>query len=292
MSQKERTALIVGCGYVGRRLAQALSPTHRVAALVRSDKSRAALRELGVDNAMLDLDAPASLRRLPREYSGCACLFYLAPPPAEGTSDARLDRFLRLIDAPPAAFVYMSTTGVYGDAQGEWVDESSKVAPRTERAQRRVSAEEMTRVWCHEREVRRVVLRVPAIYGPGRLPLERLRRGDPIVRLAESSPGNRIHVDDLVAACVAAANNGDARGAYNVVDDDHSSTSAFMLRVAQLARLPEPPQISLEEARLTFSAEQLSFLEESRRIDNRRLRTELCLQLQYSNNDDGIRASL
>lgn len=292
MSRNERTALIVGCGYVGRRLAQALSPTHRVAGVVRTEASRAALRELGVDNAVMDLDAPASLKRLPREYSERACLFYLVPPPAQGASDARLDRFLRLIDAPPETFVYMSTTGVYGDAQGAWVNESSRVAPRTERAQRRVSAEEMTRVWCHERAVRRVVLRVPAIYGPGRLPLERLRRGEPVVRLSESPPGNRIHVDDLVAACAAAAGNSDARGAYNVADDDHSSPSAFIVRVAQLARLPEPPQISLEEARLTFSAEQLSFLEESRRIDNRRLLTELCLQLKYANSDDGIRASL
>src|SRR5690606_34231472 len=108
-------------------------------------------------------------------------------------SDLRLDRFLHLAIVPPRTFVYMSTTGVYGDAGGELVDESTPVRPSTDRARRRVSAEEMTRVWCHERRVRRVVLRVPGIYGPERLPLERLRKSEPVVRPEDAGITNRIH---------------------------------------------------------------------------------------------------
>ena len=289
---RKPTALIVGCGYVGQRLAQALLPTHRVAGTVRSQTSRAAVRALGIDNALLDLDNAQSLKHLPPEYTDAAALFYLTPPPAHGLSDTRLDRFLRLIDKPPTLFVYMSTTGVYGSTDGREVDESDRINPQTERAQRRASAEEMTRVWCHELQVRRVVLRVPGIYGPDRLPLERLRRGEPVIRLDEATVSNRIHVDDLVNVCLAVARNAEARGVFNVTDGNSVSATEFVLRVAAMSGLPPPPQISLEEARLTLSPQRLSFLEESRRVSNRRLLSELAVKLKYASLDAGIRASL
>ena len=140
------------------------------------------------------------------------------------------------------------------------VDESTPVMPLTDRARRRVSAEEMTRVWCHERRVRRVVLRVPGIYGPGRLPLERLRKSEPVVRPEDAGISNRIHVDDLVTACEAAIENKEARGVYNVTDGNSISSTSFIDKVAQLSGLPQPPRVSMEEAQLTFSPERLSFL--------------------------------
>ncbi len=285
-------ALIVGCGYVGLRLARALLGTHRVAGMVRSEQSRGPLRALGIDNATLDLDQPVPKRKLPPVYCEGAALYYLVPPPSQGESDLRLDRFLRILDTPPKVFVYISTTGVYGNTDGSEVDESAKVNPQTERAQRRVSAEEMIRVWCHENQVRRVVLRVPGIYGPDRMPLDRLQRGEPVIRASEASISNRIHVDDLVNVCIAVANHPDARGIYNVTDGNSITSTEFLLRVAQFANLPAPPQVSMEEARLTFSIERLSFLEESRRIGNRRLLSELGIKLKYASIDNGIRASL
>jgi nucleoside-diphosphate-sugar epimerase len=291
MTHSAHTALIVGCGYVGQRLAKALLPTHRVAATVRSETSRETLRLLGVDNATLDLDkvAPA---HIPRFFTENAWLFYLAPPQPSGLSDQRLDRFLRLIDASPAVFVYMSTTGVYGNTDGCDVDESTQIQPQTERAHRRVSAEAMVRVWCHENQVRRVVLRVAGIYGPGRLPLDQLQRGEAVVRPDEAALNNRIHVDDLVSVCTAVASQVEARGVYNVTDGHATTAAEFTQCVAKLAGLSSPPQISMDEARVTFSASRLSFLEESRRVSNRRLLNDLQLQLRYSNYEEGIRASL
>jgi len=283
--------LIVGCGYVGKRLAQALRATCAVHALVRSERSRNSLQSMNVPGSMLDLDRPQT-GALPDELIEQSALFYLAPPPPHGLSDTRLDRFLRLISATPCVFVYIGTTGVYGNTDGAEVDETTRVNPQTQRAERRVSAEDMTRVWCTENQVRRVVLRVPGIYGPGRLPLERLQRGEPVIALAEAGITNRIHVDDLVAACIAAAGNVEARGIYNVTDGNSISGTEFTLRVAQLAGLPAPPQISMDEARLVLSPERMSFLDESRRIRNRRMLQDLGVQLKYANIDDGIRASL
>ena len=187
---------------------------------------------------------------------------------------------------------YISSTGVYGDTAGAVVDESSPVQPRTDRARRRISAEEMTRVWCNERHVRRVVLRVPGIYGPERLPLERLRHCEPVVREREAGINNRIHVDDLVEACACAITNSEARGVYNVTDGRPLSSTTFINMVAKVAGLPAPPQVSMEEAQLTFSPERLSFLNESRRVSNERMLKHLGVVLKYADVEAGIRASL
>lgn len=287
--------LIVGCGYVGRRLARRLMDRYDVTALVRTQNSASELNQefeaAGLRTCVLDLDRVKGLATIP-ERADQEAIVYLAPPQPFGESDLRLDRFLQLPTVPPKTFLYMSTTGVYGDAEGGLVDESSPVAPRTDRARRRVSAEEMTRVWCTERHVRRVVLRVPGIYGPGRLPLERLQRGEPIVREDEAGISNRIHIDDLVSACVAALANQEARGAYNVTDGSAISASTFFKCVAEIAGLPPPPQVSMEEAQLTFSVERLSFLNESRRVSNERMRRHLGVSLRYADYREGIRASL
>lgn len=283
--------LIAGCGYVGRRLAARLRDRFDVAALVRSNERAVALERQGVKTAVIDLDRVRSGACIPERLDQEA-IVYLAPPPAVGESDLWLDRFLQLAVVPPKSFVYISTTGVYGDARGGLVDESTPVMPRTDRARRRVSAEEMTRVWCHERRVRRVVLRVPGIYGPERLPLERLRRGEPVVRQEDAGISNRIHVDDLVTACEAAIDNKEARGVYNVTDGNSVSSTAFIDLVAKLAGLPGPPRVSMEEAQLTFSPERLSFLNESRRVSNQRMLKHLGVQLRYADLEAGIRASL
>lgn len=292
MSDERRPALIVGCGYVGRRLARALKSTHNIIGVVRSESSREELGQLGIASALLDLDQTRAKKFLPRELTEQAALFYFAPPPPQGLSDVRLDRFFPMVDALPRLFVYISTTGVYGNTDGAEVDETCKVNPQTQRAQRRVSAEDMTRVWCTENQVRRVVLRAPGIYGPGRLPIERLQRGEPLIHAAEAGISNRIHVDDLVSACIAAEQNTEARGVYNVTDGNSISATEFALRVAALAQLPAPPQISMDEARLTFTIERMSFLDESRVVSNRRMLTELGAQPKYSDVDAGIRASL
>jgi nucleoside-diphosphate-sugar epimerase len=286
-----RHVLVVGCGYVGQRLALRLQGRYDVTGLVRSADRVAELQGVGIRALAIDFDRLRAGATIPERLDQEA-IVYLTPPPVLGESDLRLDRFLQVASVPPHTFVYMSTTGVYGDVAGAVVDESVPVKPRTDRARRRVSAEEMTRVWCTERRVRRVVLRVPGIYGPDRLPLERLRQGEPVVREREAGMNNRIHVDDLVEACVRSIDNPEARGVYNVTDGQPLSSTTFINLVAKVVGLPLPPQVPMEEAQLTFSPERLSFLNESRRVSNERMLRHLGVVLKYSDVEAGIRASV
>jgi len=287
----DRLCLLAGCGYTGLRLAARLRPDWRVSALARTREAVESLRAGGIEPLEADLDAGPAPGALSAVAEGAAVV-YLVPPPDAGASDPRLERFLDgLGAAQPASLLYMSTTGVYGDARGAAVTEASPAVPANDRSRRRLAAERVARDWCADRGVRCVVLRVPGIYGPGRLPIERLRRGEPALRPQDAGPGNRIHVDDLVEACVAAIER-PVHGIFNVSDGDSASTTVFLQRTAALAGLPPPQLVSLEDARGRISPGMLAFLAESRRVDNRRMREVLGVVPRYGRVDDGIRASL
>lgn len=289
------SCLIVGCGYVGGRLATREAGHRPLLALVRSGRSESSLQTAGIRTLCSDLDGapdPASQPLLAAAADHAAVVF-LVPPPDRGATDPRLEAFLeQLSGATPAVFVYISTTGVYGDADGATVDEKTPVAPVNDRSRRRVAAESAAQAWCVARGVRCVILRVPGIYGPHRLPLERLQRREPALRDEDAGPGNRIHVDDLVAAIVAAIDHPPAQGTYNVTDGDHSSTTSYLQLTAAAAGLPPPVLVSRAEARERIPPGMLSFLLESRRVDNRRMRDELGLRLRYPTLQSGIVASL
>jgi nucleoside-diphosphate-sugar epimerase len=290
------SCLIVGCGYVGARLARQQSARQRpTLAIVRSGLSETSLQAEGILTLRLDLDTvapPALLESLGAAVQGAACV-YLVPPPDTGTTDPRVESFLQQLgSALPSVVVYISTTGVYGDTAGAEVDEQSPLAPGTDRARRRVAAESVVTAWCAARGVRCVILRAPGIYGPHRLPLARLQREEPALRPEDAGPGNRIHVDDLVACIVAAVDDESARGAYNVVDGDHSSTTRYLQETAAAADLPPPKLVALAEARSRIAPGMLAFLVESRRVSNRRMLDELGVQLTYPTMQAGIRASL
>ena len=284
--------LIAGCGYVGARLARRLVVDRKVLALVRSDASAAVLRRANIDALQANLDTPECATERLRAAAHGAAIVYLAPPPDTGTVDTRLARFLNALgQAQPAVFLYMSTTGVYGDTGGAIVTERAELAPGTDRARRRVAAERAAVEWSAARAVRYVIFRVPGIYGPHRLPLERLHRGEPVLRPEDAGPGNRIHVDDLVTACITAL-DAEASGAFNVTDGDHSSTTDYLLATAELAGLPQTRLVSRAEAQSQISPGMLAFLNETRRVDNRRLREVLRVKLAYSDMRAGIAASL
>jgi nucleoside-diphosphate-sugar epimerase len=290
----DRKCLIVGCGYTGMRLARRLRASWRVAALARSAGGAARLEAEGLATVPADLDAPIAPepRAALQAAADLAAVVYLAPPPDSGDTDPRLERFLEALGAArPSAFLYMSTTGVYGDTGGERVTEASPVAPANDRARRRVAAERAATAWCEDRGVRAVVLRVPGIYGPHRLPLDRLRRGEPALRPEDAGPGNRIHVDDLVTACVAALER-PAQGVFNVTDGNPASTTLYLQRTAELAGLPPPALVALAEASGRIAPGMLAFLVESRLVDNRRMREELGVVPRYQRLEDGIAASL
>jgi nucleoside-diphosphate-sugar epimerase len=269
---------IAGCGDIGKRLARIwLGRGAKVSALARRAQAAAELEALGIHTVRGDLDAPDSLAE--RALAG-DCLYYLAPPPAQGPRDLRLRA---LLAARPqfARVVYMSTSGVYGDRQGRWVDEDTPPAPQTDRARRRLDAETALREWGRNTGAAVSVLRVGGIYGPGRWPLERLRAGTPVLRAWECGYTNRIHVDDLVSICMAAAERGGADRIYNVSDGSNGTMTEYFYAVADRFGLPRPPALSLAEARQRLSPAMLSYLLESRRMRSDRLLDELGVRLRY-----------
>jgi len=263
---------IAGCGYVGGRLARRLrAPGLRISALARSDASADRLRAIAVAPVAGDLDEAASLANLPVGHSE---LYYLAPPPPHGVTDTRIAAFCAAIHPPnlPKRVVLISTTGVYGDCKGEWIDESRPLAPQVDRARRRVDAEDRLKAWSAETGVPVVILRVAGIYGPGKLPTARLQAGEPVLRAEESPYSNRVHVDDLVAACIAAMARGRDGGVYNITDGRPSTMTDYFIHVADALSLPHPPQLGLEQAQTQMGEGMLSYLAESKRIGNLRMR--------------------
>ena len=278
--------LIVGCGYVGRRVAA----LHRargetVVGVVRTTASAGALGRDGIEAIRADLDG--SLPALPTRGPG---IYYLAPPPETGTTDPRLGAFLANLDhsGQPRRIVYVGTTGIYGDCHGDWVDESRPANPSVDRARRRWDAESRLRDWSARSGGELVVLRVAGIYGPGRLPLERLRRGLPMVGEDEAPWTNRIHADDLATVCVAAMDRAPGGAVYNVSDGHPGNMADYFNRVADLAGLPRPPVVRLADAGGTLSEGLLSYLRESRRLDNRRMLRELGVTLRYPTLEAGL----
>ena len=280
--------LIIGCGDTGQRIArQHLDAGDSVVATSRSDTRCNELSKFeGLDVRQLDLDNIPSDRALPV----VDLVYMLVPPGGHGSHDPRMAALLALLeqDTPAARLVYFSTTGVYGDCEGEWVSESRPRQPQSDRAWRRAAAEQQLEHWCEQQAVNLVILRVPGIYGPGRLPTARLERGDPVLIEAEAPWSNRIHIDDLAATAVAAGTHADACGIYNVSDGQPTTMTDYFNRVADACGLPRPPQISREQAEQQLSANMLSFLNESRRIDNTRVRTELGVRLIYPDLDAGL----
>jgi len=206
------------------------------------------------------------------------------PPPSAGAKDTRLKRFLvNLAEQPPRRIVMISTTGVYGDSGGEWIDETAPIKPQADRAVRRVSAEQILQRWAESTHCEIQILRVPGIYAEDRLPLARLEKGLAVVTADEAGFTNRIHADDLARACKAAMECESSNHIINVTDGNPSSMTDYFNHVADYAKLPRPPQISLQEAEQDLSAGMVSYLKESRRIKNDKMLKVLGIELLYPN---------
>ena len=278
--------LIVGCGYIGRRVAQRLSgEKYRVTGCVRSATGAAALMDAGITALQADLDEGIPHSAL----DGFEDVFYFAPPPRDGDTDTRMASFLQALDAGSVRrIVYISTSAVYGDCQGAWIDESQVTEPTTGRGRRRLDAEQQLTAWCDRHGVQWTILRVPGIYGPGKLPLARLEKGLPVLREADAPCTNRIHGDDLAMICVAAMQADSCNTVYNVSDGHPSNMTDYFFRVADAAGLPRPPVVTRAEAEAVLSSGMLSFLADSRRMKNDRLLKELGVTLQYPDLEAGL----
>lgn len=281
--------LIIGCGYIGERVARRLQEEGEpVTGVVRSQATAEHVGSLGIPVVRCDLDG----EHLPAGSTERQLVFYFAPPPSEGDEDTRMASFLDGLEdsGQPQRIVYISTTGVYGDCQGAWVDENHRVNPQVDRARRRWHAEQLLRSWAERFGGELVILRVAGIYGPGKLPLARLRKQTPMVAESDAPWTNRIHADDLVEVCLAAMRRAEDGEVFNVSDGEPGNMTDYFNRVADMMDLPRPPVISLAQAREELSPGLLSYLGESRRLDNTKLLRELGVTLRYPDLSSGLPA--
>jgi nucleoside-diphosphate-sugar epimerase len=279
--------LIVGCGDVGLRVSRQLDGRVRLLALTSSPQRVPQLRAQGITPLIGNLDQRSSLGRL----AGLAHrVVHLAPPPSEAPTewwrDTRTWSLLRALRlrSPPTSLVYGSTSGVYGDAGGQRVDEAYGVAPRTPRAERRVDAERAVRHFGRATGAHTSILRIPGIYAPDReggTPRERLLKATPVLRAEDDVYTNHIHADDLARALVLALWRGRPQRVVNANDDSELKMGDYFDLAADLYRLPRPPRVARSTAQDELPLVLLSFMSESRRLDNTRLKRELRLKLRY-----------
>ena len=283
--------LIVGCGDVARRTLLRLLGHYRVFALLRDPAQCVFWRAMGARPIVADLDHPVSLRRI----AGLAdIVLHFAPPSGYGSGDARMRRFLAtlsLAKSLPQRLVYVSTSGVYGDCAGARIDETCPARPITPRARRRVDAERQLRRFGRQNKVRVSILRAPGIYAQDRLPLERLQKGVCALRAEDDVYTNHIHANDLAMLVCAALRYGQANRCYNATDDSEMKMAEYFDLVADRFSLPRVPRISRGEAQTQMSPLQLSFMSESRRLGNQRIKNELRAQLRYPQIEDGVDAA-
>jgi nucleoside-diphosphate-sugar epimerase len=287
---RRQRLLIVGCGDIGLRVVRDLKGRFDVLALTSSPARVVELRQLGIRPLLGNLDDPASLRRL----AGIATrLVHLAPPPGQGVGDPRsraLHAALRLRRLP-ASYVYASTSGVYGDCHGEIATETRAVCACSERAARRFDAENRVRHLGNATGLTVSILRIPGIYAPNReggTPRTRLLKGTPVLCAEDDVFTNHIHADDLARACVRALWAGKPQRIYNINDDTRLKMADYFDLAADLYNLPRPPRITRQQAQEQLSPLLMSFMSESRRMDNQRMERELKLRLRYATVADGL----
>ncbi|MBI2287104.1 MAG: NAD-dependent epimerase/dehydratase family protein [Nitrosomonadales bacterium] len=272
--------LIIGCGDVAMRAIPLLTRRYRVFALMRNPAYREKLRALGVLPIFGDLGDRSSLARI----AGLAdAVLHFAPPANNGACDTRTRHLLAALSrgALPTQLVYIGTTGVYGDCGSAVVSESRPLHPQTARAQRRADAEKRIRNWAKRNHVKASILRVPGIYAADRLPLARLRQGLPCIIDSEDGYTNHIHADDLARIAAAALRYGKACRVYHASDDSQLKMGEYFDAVADASGLPHPPRVSRAEAQRVLPETLLSFINESRRLTNRRMKRELRVRLHY-----------
>jgi nucleoside-diphosphate-sugar epimerase len=273
--------LLIGCGDIALRTAALLRGKVRLYGLTRRPDDVPRLRQRGIVPIVGDLDRQRSLERL---RTAPFAVLHFAPPPGEGRDDPRTAHLIAALTKAriiPQRFVYISTSGVYGDCAGARVTEARPRRGRTPRARRRVAAEDRLRRWARRYGVRLTILRAPGIYADTRLPLERLKQGTPVLLPEDDVITNHVHADDLARATVAAAFRGRPNRAYNVSDDAELPMGEWFDAVADAFQLPRPPRVSWEEAAARIAPLLLSFMSESRRLSNARMKRELRVRLRY-----------
>ncbi|ALQ50399.1 SDR family oxidoreductase [Nitrosomonas ureae] len=293
----KKTLLIIGCGDVALRTVPLLKTHYRILGLYRNADRADLLRANDITPIYGNLDCPKSLKKL----EGIAHLvLHLAPPPNYGKRDTRTLHLLSALTKKtktnstilPQRFIYISTSGVYGDCRGDLIDETHPVQPENDRAIRRVFAEKQIRNWGKRNHISTCIVRVPGIYAANRLPLQRLRDGHPTLLDAEDSYTNHIHADDLAQIIFAAIRFAKTNRIYHACDDSHLKMGEYFDLVADYSGLPHPRRITRDQAQEQITPGMLSFMKESRRLRNVRIKKELHISLLYPTVHDGVKAAL
>lgn len=277
----------MGCGDIGTRVARLLSGKARVLGLTRSPQRVDTLRSQGIRPVHGDLDDRRTLKRL----AGIAdVVLHFAPPPGEGERDPRTRRLLAALGGSrlPRALVYVSTSGVYGDCAGEFVNESRPARPSNARAKRRLDAEIRLRAWAGAHGVTLSILRAPGIYAGNRMPEERVRKGLPALLPDEDVHTNHIHADDLARLALYAAFRGRCNRVYNAVDDSGLKMGDWFDVVADHLGVPRPPRLPKAEVMAAVTPAMRGFLNESRRLSNTRIKRELGYALRFPSVHEGL----
>jgi len=285
---------IIGCGYIGKKIAQLLKAQNlNPACFVNSEKSKNKLSSMGFQAMQFDLDKnDLELDEKNKALFKNSTIAYLAPPQREGIADNRMAHvvsMLETLNSPPSKIILISTTGVYGDCKGEWIDEQQATVPQADRAHRRLSAEIQLIKYCEKVHSQYVVFRVPGIYAADKLPVKRITSGEPIVSAQDSGFTNRIHADDLSAFCVEALVEEVMPGIYNCCDGHPSTMNDYFMKVADAMKLPRPKEISLQQAQQELSSGMLSYLAESKRISNKKLLNNFKTRFKYPDLDAGLK---
>ncbi len=288
-SSPPRRLFCFGLGYVARALAGALGPQGwAVAGTCRSEDKRRALEAGGIEAFLFDGEAPLADARA--ALAGTTQLVVSLPPGAGG--DAALAHHARDVAAVETLewIGYLSTTGVYGDHRGLWVDEETPVAPSGERGMRRADAENHWLELWSSFGVPVHVFRLAGIYGPGRSPLDQVRAG---AARRIDKPGqvfSRIHVDDIVAVLRASIARPRGGRAYNVCDDRPAPPAEVVAFACELLGVAPPPLVRFDDAGLSPLAR--SFYADNKRVRNGRIKEELGVTLRYPDYESGLRALL
>jgi nucleoside-diphosphate-sugar epimerase len=277
--------LIVGCGDIGMRLLPLLCDQFRVFALIRHSHHVAKIRALGATPIVCDLDCVKQVRKL----AGLAhTIIYLAPPSSQQQKDQRVRRISAILPQH-GHLVYISTSGVYGDCAGNWVDETRPTHPQSARAQRRVDAEQVLRKWAVGVGGRLHILRVPGIYAGNRLPRERLLAKMPVLTAQEDVYTNHIHADDLARLILCALQKGKPNRVYHAVDHSQLLMGDYLDSVADALQLSRPPRLSREIIQQQVTPMMYSFMQESRRLSNQRIVQEWAFRFLYGTVQIGLK---
>ena len=277
--------VMVGCGDIALRVAPLLRGRYRLYGLIRNPAREAGLRAAGIIPVFGDLDDRASLARLASLAD--AVLHFAPPAPDKNNRDLRTRNLLAVLNRP-VPLIYISTSGVYGDCGGGRVDETRPPHPQTARALLRLDAERQSRAWARRNHARAVILRVPGIYAADRLPLERLRAGTPAILENEDSYTNHIHADDLARIVVAALHRGRPHRIYHASDDGEMKMGDYFDVVADAHGIPRPPRLPRAEVERGVSPMLWSFMNESRRLSNTRMKKELGVVLRHPTVRDAL----